>query len=219
LRCYLTEADRANGFANRFLYFLVQRSKVLPLARPVPGAVLAPLVQALARVVAFARSVGTVERSPETEAAWAAVYPSLSAGEPGLIGAILGRSEAQVLRLSVLYALLDCSPIVKPPHLAAALAVWDFAEASARWIFGKRLGLPIADAILDALTTRASMTTTEIHHLLGRHKSADEIAAALATLVRAGRVRSTVRKTDGRDATVWCGEGPGHSFASFAYSL
>jgi len=35
------------------------------------------------------------------------------------------RAEAQVLRLSAIYAVLDSTSIVGLPHLQAALAVWD----------------------------------------------------------------------------------------------
>ena len=49
------------------------------------------------------------------------IYPKLSAGEPGLLGAVLARAEAHVLRLSLLYAALDRAPAVTPAHLVAAL--------------------------------------------------------------------------------------------------
>lgn len=46
-------------------------------------------------------------------ALWQAIYHDLSEGKPGLLGAVLSRAEAQVLRLSVFYALLDKSDMVK----------------------------------------------------------------------------------------------------------
>ncbi len=51
------------------------------------------------------------------------VYGELSTGRPGLFGAAVNRAEAQVLRLSVLYAALDRSPAVSVEHLSAARAV------------------------------------------------------------------------------------------------
>ena len=53
-----------------------------------------------------------------------------------MLGAILGRAEAQVLRLALIYALLDGSAFIDEPHMLAALACWDYAEASARFVFG-----------------------------------------------------------------------------------
>ncbi len=72
-------------------------------------------------------------------AIWAGIYPQLAEAEQGLVAAIISRAEAQVLRLSALYAVLDRSPMIREPHLLAALAVWDYAEASARRIFGSLL--------------------------------------------------------------------------------
>ena len=203
VRRYLTETERANGFANRFLWLLVRRSKVLPEPTAIPGDELEPLAQALRAVVGFARTVGPMVRDADARAMWAEVYPVLSEGHPGLVGAILNRAEAQVLRLSVLYALLDCSPMIRPAHLKAALAVWEYAEASARRIFGDRLGAPIADVILDALRRRGPLRETDIHGLFARHKKAEEIQRALDTLLAAGLVRRRQHLTDGRSATIW----------------
>ena len=80
-----------------------------------------------------------------------AVYPKLSEGKPGLLGAITARAEAQVLRLSKLYALLDCSNMVEVDHLSAALALWAYCERSAGWVFESGTGNKNADRILAAL--------------------------------------------------------------------
>jgi len=86
-----------------------------------------------------------------------------------LLGALLSRAEAQVLRLSILYAGLDKSMIIHPVHLRAAVAVWEYAMASVQYIFGDKLGDPDADAILDALRAHPSegLTRTYIRTTLG----------------------------------------------------
>jgi hypothetical protein len=203
LRRYLTETERANGFANRFLWLLVRRSKDLPEGEPPPDHTLDPLVRELREVMALARAIGEVHRDEDAKAIWRGMYPRLAAGEPGLFGAIISRAEAQVLRLSLLYAVMDCSATIRLPHLKAALAVWDYAEASARRIFGRRLGSPIADITLEALRVRGPMTETEISGLFGRHKSAEEIREALALLERLGLARKHSQPTSGRSATIW----------------
>ena len=50
-------------------------------------------------------------------------------GHSGLYGAVTSRAEAQVVRLSLIYALLDCSPVIRQEHLLAALALWEYCEA------------------------------------------------------------------------------------------
>jgi hypothetical protein len=203
LRRYLTETERANGFANRFLWLAVRRSKLLPQGAPLPEAVLAGFVPELQAVVAQARTLGAIARDAAAEALWAEVYPTLSAEEPGLVGAILNRGEAQVLRLSTLYALLDGAPAIGVPHLRAALALWDYAAASARRIFGPRLGVPLADVILEALRTQGPLSATAISALFARHRSAEEIHHALQLLDRLGRARAETRATGGRPLTTW----------------
>jgi hypothetical protein len=127
-------------------------------------------------------------RDPEAEALWEDVYPALSEGKPGLCGAITSRSEAQVLRLSMIYALMDCSAIIKVPHLQAALAFWDYSEQSVSLIFDDLLGDPNVDRVWDYLRTLGKLSKTLIHHILGRNASTtevDRITTVLQTLNRA----------------------------------
>ncbi len=203
LRQNLTETERANGFANRFLWLVVERSKVLPEGASPPDALLRPLVGELAEVVKFASQVDRIQRDEAARAIWAEVYPELSEGKPGLFGAIISRAEAQVLRLSALYAVFDLSTFIGPTHLHAALALWDYAEASARRIFEDRLGSAPADAILEALRSRGPMTQTEISGLFQRNRSAADIQVALNRLLRLGRVRRRQEGTAGRPAAIW----------------
>src|SRR5262249_2120710 len=110
-----------------------------------------PLVEQLTTVFTFSRTLSELKRDAHANALWAAVYGPLSEGKPGLLGAIISRAEAQVLRLSVLYAVLDQPKVITVDHLKAALAIWEYCDASARIIFGNRLGDPTADRILEAL--------------------------------------------------------------------
>jgi hypothetical protein len=201
----LTETDRANGFANRFIFLSVRRAQCLPRPTAPDEAVLAPLIAEL-RAVAAGAHPHVIDYDVAAGALWERVYPDLSEGEPGLVGAILARSEAHVLRLSVLYAVLDQSPVIRVEHLQAALAVWDYADKSTRRIFGDRMGLTVADTILAALKTRGPMNKTEILRLFSSNKAAAEIDAALAVLERKGKVKKPTRPPGdgkGRPAEVW----------------
>jgi hypothetical protein len=135
--------------------------------------------------------------------AWEAAYPELSADRPGLLGSVIARAEAQVIRLALVYALLDCTHRIDVVHLEAAMAVWAYCEESATRIFGDSLGDPVADEILIALRRSDSMTRTDIHHLFGRHRSADQIGIALALLLKTGRAKFETRQTGGRPVETW----------------
>jgi hypothetical protein len=186
----LTATERANGFANRFLFCLVERSKVLPEGGCVPDAELAPLVDQLRLLADLAvADPRALQRTPEARAVWAGVYGPISAGKPGLVGAILGRAEAHVLRLSLIYAALDRAPAVDTEHLNAAMALWDYAEASARAIFGQRTGMIELDTLVGALRVRGPLTRTDISGLFTRNKTAQELEALLGLAKEAGLVR------------------------------
>jgi len=201
----LDDTSKANGFANRFLWVLVKRSKLLPEGAAVPDKTLAPLVERLRQVVKFAKTVEFIRRDEDTRKRWAKVYGPLSEGKPGLLGAVLSRAEAQVLRLSVIYALLDCSRHIRAKHLKAALALWEYSEASARYIFGHRLGDPAADQILEALRTASSkgMSESDIHKLFGGHRSAGERKRALNMLVALNLAEKEEEQTKGRPRMIW----------------
>jgi len=206
LRARLNRTEAANGFGNRFLYLHVHRSKLLPHGGDdMDAAVTLALSECLQNAVNFARSTGRVTMTPAARVSWEAVYKDLSAEQSGLLGAVTSRAEAQTIRLSLLYALLDGQGRIDVQHLRAALAVWEYAEASAVHIFGDSLGDPVADEILRALKQVGStgMTRTAIRDLFGRNKAGDRIAAALALLVTKGRARMEQRQTSGGPLEMW----------------
>jgi len=206
LRRYLGATEQGNGFANRFLWLCAQRSKFLPENEDRQGfeKALAPVVEQFRRAQAFARTVGEVRRDEIARTYWRAVYRDLSQGKPGLLGAVTSRGEAQVMRLALVYALLDCSAEIRGVHLKAALALWEYAERSCAYIFGDATGNPDADVILKALrNTSAGLTRTEINGLFGRNRPANTIAHALDELESVGLVRSDPVATGGRAAEIW----------------
>jgi hypothetical protein len=209
LRRYLSTTEIANGFGNRFLWFCVKRSKLLPDGGCPDPLVLAGLRQRLNATLAFARGVDVVGRNPEARAIWHAVYGELSEGTPGLSGALTGRAEAHVMRLAVLYALLDRSAEVRAEHLNAALALWDYVDASVRHVFGDRLGDPVADDLLRILRAAADgLTRTQISNHFGRHQSTDRISQALALLAEHYRVHRRQSATGGRPEERWYAGAP-----------
>jgi len=208
---YLDRTDAANGFGNRFLWVCVKRSKLLPEGGAFDPAVLAPMVADLREAIRFARQHGEkpLARDSEAAAIWRNVYGDLSEGRPGLCGAMLGRADAQVVRLSLLFALLDRSTEIRRLHLEAALALWDYAEASARYIFGAGLGDHVADEILRLLRAAPDgLTRTAISQSFGGHRAAADLARALGLLERHGLAHAVTEKTGGRPVERWFA-GPG----------
>jgi hypothetical protein len=152
---------------------------------------LSDIIRRLQEALLFARTVGEVPRSDTARDIWHAVYPRLAGDRLGLFGAVTSRAEAQTMRLALVYALLDGSPVIEAEHLSAGLAVWSYCEASARFIFGDALGDVMADEVLRALRAAPpnGLTRTELSGHFGRNKSASEINRALTALVRHGLIR------------------------------
>jgi hypothetical protein len=203
LRRYLDKTEIANGLANRFLLCCAQRSKVLSFGG---GAVdWGDVPDRIAAAVERARAEPALVTMDETaRALWAKLYPDLSEGRGGLLGAATGRAEAQVVRLATTYAMLDQTNVIGLVHLRAALAVWDYCEASARNVFGDAAGDPLADRILTALRAEGRpMSRTDISAALGRHTPSEAIDRALHVLREMGRVRSHAVSTGGRPTEAW----------------
>jgi hypothetical protein len=206
LRGYLDQTAMLNGFANRFLFACVRRSKLLPHGGALSDEVVAELGLKTLAAIEAARRIGRVTMTPKAAHFWEEIYAVLSKDEDGLMGAVTARAEAQTIRLALIYALLDQSTQIDRVHLDAALAVWSYCEASARYIFGDLLGDPVADTILRALRTAGSagMSRSDFINLFGRNVSAWKIDAALKRLLIGSKVRCETQKPAiGRPREVW----------------
>jgi len=203
----LDSSEYANGFGNRHLFVCVRRSKCLPEGGNLKDNDLAPLIGDLKEIVVSIKELDDIriEFDEKARRLWHEIYPELSAGKPGLLGAIIGRAEAQVIRLASIYALLDLSFEIKLAHLRAALAVWRYCEDSCRYIFAGKLGDPIADEILSELRSISPevMTRTDISKMFKGHKRAVEISRALNLLQELGLAKPGKQKTGGRNAEEW----------------
>lgn len=201
---YLTETESGNGFGNRFLWLCARRSKCLPDGGALNLKTLEPILKRLRDAISFARSTEGLRRDRNAQKRWHEVYPQLTEAPLGLLGSMTSRAEAQVLRLSMIYALLDRSSLIRIEHLEAALAVWTYCAASALYIFDDAIGLPDADLILEALRQHpAGLTRTQISACLGRHRDANQIENALQSLKNGGLAVASRIETEGRYAEKW----------------
>lgn len=195
----LQETETANGFANRFLWICVRRSKYLPDGGNLQDGDLNEAVYKLRRAADFARNTYELRRDQAANELWHRVYRPLSDGFGGLLGSVTSRATAQVMRLACLYALLDRSNEIRLEHLEAALAVWQYAEDSAKYIFGMSTGDKMATAIQKALEGKPEgLTKTAIFDLCGRNKTAAEIDSALELLSELGRIEKRSEQGGGK---------------------
>lgn len=206
LRREMTAVEVANGFANRFLWVAVHRSKYLPDPQPLDDAAMQPSIERLSRCIDDARTFGRMVRDERATEWWTdGLYRELSdQGEaPGMAGTVLARAEAQVMRLAAVYAILAGSSKVRLPDLSAAVAFWRYVVASVGVIFGRTTGDAVAEVIAKALRAApAGLTRTDITaRVLGGNKAAPVVQAALDTLERTGLAHR--RGTGGRPVELW----------------
>jgi hypothetical protein len=203
---YLPRTEAQNGFANRCLWAWVQRSNCLPEGGSLSTGDLSPVARELRRALDWAAATPEIlfRRDEAARDLWRDRYPALSQLRPGLRGAATSRAEAQVLRLSAIYAALDSTSVIGLPHLQAALAVWDYCYSSAALLFGTSTGDPIADRIREAIqASNDGLSKYQIRRLFHGHVEGSRIDAALEQLVALGALYAQSEATGGRPATLW----------------
>jgi Protein of unknown function (DUF3987) len=203
LRKHLNATERANGFANRFVFAMVRRSKPLPFGGKQID--YTELAEELSNVQRWAQDADQVRWGSDAKEIWPTHYERLTAEKFGMLGALTSRGAPHVLRLAIIYALLDRSKIIRKAHLLAALEVWRYCEASAKYIFGMAIGDDTADTILRELQrSDDGLTRTAIYiDVFSKNKSSSDISRALELLERDGLARCEEIKTTKRSKEVW----------------
>ncbi len=191
LQLLLTDAHVGNGFANRFLFACAARAQVLPDGGVPPEDELRRLAELVRENLKLARGRGAVPRDEEASEIWHVAYHALAdSAEQGMVDQLLARAEAHIVKLSLVYALLDGAPMIEGVHLLAALAVWDYCAASVRHLFGGRLGDPDVDTAYRAIRVAGAegRTASELYDAFGRKIARQKLAIVLRQLVMAGLI-------------------------------
>jgi uncharacterized protein DUF3987 len=200
----LNATEAANGFLNRFVLLMVRRSKLLPEGGRIDQVHWEPLLIRLRAAIDAARRAGQLGLDQDARRRWWELYPALTVPQAGLAGAVCARAEAHVVRLALIYALLDQADEIGLEHLEAALALWEYAAASARWVFGDSLGDPLADEIYRALLEEPDgLTRSQLRDLFSRNRRSKDIGQALDRLAATGRIHAERQQQRGRPAELW----------------
>lgn len=199
--------DASNGFLNRFLFVSSRRSKALPRPEPLDSDALWGMSVRVRRMLDEASRIGRITWHPETIELWDSIYGDLSgheadedgADDGGMAGLLLNRREAHVLRLSMLYALMDGSDQIRLIHLVAAVELWWYCEQSIRAVFGDKPADHIEHKILTHLRQSGGrQSRTDISNLLGRHVPSARIDVALQAMVTKKQIVTEKVETGGR---------------------
>ncbi len=197
--------EAANGFLNRFCFIACRRHRLLPDGGEPDPLAGTGMEARLGAHLAAARRLGKVDLDPAAGLAWHDIYAQLSeSDDTGTAGALCARAETHVLRLALLFALVDGRDTIRLAHLEAGLALWDYAARSAAWALRASATDPIAEQIHAALMASPDgLTRTQLRDLFGRNLPGARIETALAALGSSGRAQRHRAITAGRPAEVW----------------
>jgi hypothetical protein len=220
---HLSANDIANGWANRFLWLHVHKTKRLPRTEPIPAEIFKPFVEPLAALMmlGLGKEDLPVNLDAEAQELWEnELYDALGVDQPGLFGQVIARGEPYVLRLALIYALLDLEPCkhdrqmlaqallpdisnlcIRREHLEAALSVWGYNVKSADNLFGHKAVDRMSEKVLELLRAHQHTTSTLKTHFSNEQKK--DVGITLARLERDGLIRRQEVPTSGRPATVW----------------
>jgi len=204
LRHHASTVELANGFLNRFLMVACRRVRLLPEGGHPDPLSDTPLPRQLARNLTAARHAGQLQLDPDARELWWHAYTQLAEPTPGIAGQLSARAEAHTIRLALIYALIDGARHIGPPHLHAALALWDYAARSAAWALDHSAGDPLAHEIYAALRHHTTgLTRTQLRDLFHRNQPVARIDQALTALHAAGKITRQRALTAGRPAELW----------------
>lgn len=208
LRALLDGTDFSSGFINRFLITYSERARLLPFGSVCDKQAEREVVDRMRSAISTARLCGNLDEfTPAAREWWADAYPRLTEGRSGRIGAATQRAAAHVRRIALMFAALDGARRLDLPQLEAAGAVWNYADASARYVFGSVDLTPrarkVAAGLLDA--GRDGLDRSLVRdQVLGSHNiPARELDTIEAELTDAGLLDVSTAPTAGRSRTVW----------------
>lgn len=205
LKATLSGTDRLNGFGNRFLWVPAKRSKLLSHGgESVSESSLNEIAERIRIAIAFAQTAGNVLWDRDAYSAWPRLYETLTRPISGLSGALTARAEAQCRRIALIYALLDCSPVIRMEHLRAATSVWSYCEEGVRFMFGDSTGDALADRILGLLKSASMpLSQTDICKGLGGHTWGAPLERAFRLLESRALALPRKTATGGAPKTTW----------------
>lgn len=208
--------EAINGFGNRFAWLCSRQSKVVPRAgkRRRFNWERSGFRDRLRESLAFAQSesgsktglVLCLDR--KAEKLWDEESARLKRPARGILGAIRGRAAPMVMRIAMIYAILDRSSWIRVEHINAALSFWDYCEQSASFIFGETgEGNAEADALYDALVRSGpeGLTLTEMRRVVFKnHREATErMRSAIESLYRAAMIEQRTESSAANIARRW----------------
>jgi hypothetical protein len=197
----MAQVDLKNGFANRIAWAAVFPRDVTVSVHD--NAIGTSLRDSLRDAIEFTRSmtkplIGGVTHQIEDRARDALSDAAARYGSGvGMAPFLSRRLDTIAARIALIYACLDLSRVVTIDHVLAALAVTDYAKASASWVFPETTGDANADLVLRHLRLAGFLNGTEVEALVGKRAVDKQRCADLLMLMGYARIAERPRR-DGK---------------------
>lgn len=177
----ISTVEMGNGFANRVLWCHSTRSKTLPDGGSLDPKSLDGQIGKIKKAIDGIKNSEPFQmtRSAKAGTYWHEIYEELTTSKKGRWGEVTRRGAAQVVRISMIYALLDGKDEVNLSHLKAAEAVWRYCDGSARWAFEDHQFSYSAMKLIRALEHESMSRADITNKVFTRNLSKKEIDEAL----------------------------------------
>lgn len=187
LKSLMMDGDTHNGFANRFLWVYVSKSKSIPF----PARVSADEWERFREPLRHALLIGKRDHHLELAEDARDLYEQEHArlGEESgddVFDAHTARGLSHLMKIAQIYALADGSSVIGVDHFMAGKAVWEFSEKSVEYIFQVDGLSKLARKLDSAMKKNPGSTKSDHHRFLGGHKRAEEIERAREELISRG---------------------------------
>lgn len=202
----ISKSDLSNGFANRFLWVFVEMTKELPFGGDLKDSDLKLIVVKVKSIIDWVNDQKEIEMIWDEGAkqTWRDSYGDLVQDFEGVLGTVTSRAAPQVLRLTMLFAVMEKDNVMKKEHLKAALTLWKYALKSADFIFEDNMNGKTQNKILLGLTTNHNgLTKTQIHKLFNNHVSKEDINTSLSYLSQFEWIYKQTIPTNGKNKTIY----------------
>lgn len=208
--------EMSNGFANRFMIFFAERLRKISFPESTSNETVNELARSVRGIIDFCRTgaVSNARISFTQDARH--MYDKLYQGELSdnrygeRIAGVTERRAPMLVRISMLFALIDMKLKIEPAHINAAIAWIRYLVDSVRFIFASGAEEvdtievnDTAEDIVNFLRLRGETSKTEItRECFNGNKNSDQIDKAIADLLTTSPPRIEVQEVrgDGRRA-------------------
>lgn len=194
------EQEFWSGLGNRFLWIFARKRQTVKIPEAMDYDRLRNIAHRIQSALSSYNEKSVLDFSDAGREHWLKQYEMHEPKDDGKIGAILSRSHVQIIRIALIYALLDCEKAVDVVHLKAAEALWEYSLSSVKYLFETHDQNPVERRILEALKQKPH-SMTDISKLFGNHGDCNAIATILKKLTAQDRVELVTVKTGGRPKT------------------